>query len=496
MWTVPTELHDIPAPTALVAPGPASARPRGAARWRCALAAACAVLALEACVLPEPAGRKPAPRAAGARTPDAKGVAAPDAAQASSRGAEAVPRIAARATGRGDLRVAIEYPEADREVVGPDARGFVTGTAYLAQGERGAFEIYIALDASRSTRRPCGVDVDGDGTVGELSRLGRVPLVGRVFDASTDPGDNVLACEVRAAKTLLGQLDPETTQVAIIAFAGDRDPRTPDAELLAPLTRDYALLGARLDALLEAGPRGETNLLAAVQLATLEIERAYLRDRDAPVQRLVLLISDGVATLPSTTPPLDRSQTAIDAAAEAAEVSARFYTYAAGEPAPLYQSTLEKIAAVTGGVFENVSEPAELVVSFEDIDFAQIDAIDVRNVTTGQPASGVLIDPYGAFGALVGLAPGENVLEVFARSTTGAERREQVTVRYRADTTAEALPKRALERRGRLLEDKLIRLYANEIARTRARERRSAESRSVEIAPARTGNSPPSEAQE
>ena len=387
-----------------------------------------------------------------------------------------------RSDAPGDLRVAIEYPEPGREVVGPDARGFITGTAYLAREAQGAFEVYIAIDRSRSTRRPSGVDIDGDGLVGSRSRLGRVPLLGRVFDASTDPGDSVLAAEVRAAKTLLGQLDAQSTKVAIIAFSGDRDPRTRDAEILAPLTSRYEDLTLRLDELLEAGPRGETNLVDAVQVATLEIERAFLADRSAPVQRIVLLISDGVATLPATIPPPDRSQAAIDAAEDAAQVSARFFTYAAGEAAPLYQSTLARIAEVTGGVFENVAQPADLIASFQDLDLAQIASVEVRNVTTGQPSTGLLVDPYGTFGALVGLQPGANVLEVYARATTGAERREQVTVTYRVDSQAEPLPKRALERRGRLLKDKLLRLYAEEIDRSRDRKQRG-DRRNVEIQP-------------
>ncbi len=126
------------------------------------------------------------------------------------------------------LRVAIEYPEAGQEVVGPDNRGFVTGTAYQSAKALGSFDIYVVLDVSDSTKRPSGADIDGDGLVGVDSRGRRIPLIGVLFDsASNDPGDSVLACEVKAAKTLLGQLDSESTRVGLIRFSGDYDNATP-----------------------------------------------------------------------------------------------------------------------------------------------------------------------------------------------------------------------------------------------------------------------------
>jgi len=392
-----------------------------------------------------------------------------------------IPAFEAVASREGSqLRVAIEYPESGSEVVAPDGRGFVTGTAYRSSGMLGDFDVYIVIDVSESTKRPSGADIDGDGIVGEVDRLRRLPLFGSFFDAtSSDPGDNVLACEVQAARTLLGQLDSESTRVGIISFSGDGDPRTLDADIIAPLTQDYAMLSERLDALLERGPTGETNLVAAVQLATIEFERDFLSARDREVQRLVLLISDGQATLPYNLVPGQRARAAVDAAADAAEVATRIYTYAVGNETPLYLNTLQEIADVSAGRYERVAQPADLIASFQNLDLAKIASVQVRNVTNGEPAQDVLVDPYGTFAAIVRLEEGENTLEVFARSTSGDERRERVSVFYRRDGTAAALPVRALERRGRLLERRLLDLYAREIEQTR--KRRDDDERSVDV---------------
>jgi len=378
------------------------------------------------------------------------------------------------------LRVAIEYPEPRSEIVAPDGRGFVTGTAYRARGMLGEFDVYLVLDISESTKRPSGADIDGDGLVGESDRKRRIPLFGSFFDAtSSDPGDNVLACEVKAAKTLLAQLDPESTRVGIVTFSGDGDPATPDADIIAPLTKDYDLLSRRLDAVLERGPSGETNLVAAVQLPTLEFERDYLSARDRDVERLILLISDGQATLPFNLVPGARARAAVDAAADAAEVATRIFTYAVGQESPLYIDTLQEIARLSSGQYERIAQPADLIASFQNLDLAKIDSVSIRNLTNGQGAQEVLIDPYGTFAAIVGLEEGENILEVFARATTGEEERQQVTVTYRADASAAVLPARALERRGRLLEKRLLKLYAKEIQD--AQKRRNDDERSIDV---------------
>jgi hypothetical protein len=406
-------------------------------------------------------------------------LAAPAAAR-DSDGASGWPPVYSAEAGKGParvdsaLRVAIEYPEAGQEVVGPDNRGFVTGTAYQAASALGSFDIYVVLDVSDSTKRPSGADIDGDGAVGVDSRGRRIPLIGVLFDsASDDPGDSVLACEVKAAKTLLNQLDSDSTRVGLIRFSGDYDNATPDAEIIAPLTRDYDALAVKLDELLRAGPSGETNLVAALQLATLEFERAFLAARDSKVQRLALVISDGRPTLPFQLSDRVRNEDTVEAARDAAQISARIYPYVAGRQPDLYLDVLQQVADVSGGKLEKVAQPADLVASFQALDLAQVSEVKIQNLTLGKPASDVLVDPYGTFSGIIPLREGENELEVYARSTSGAERREVLKITYRNDGEALALPVRALERRGRLLEQRLRERLAEEIQRAKEERRRA-----------------------
>ncbi len=371
------------------------------------------------------------------------------------------------------LRVAIEYPEAGQEVVGPDNRGFVTGTAYQAASALGSFDIYVVLDVSDSTKRPSGADINGNGVLGVDSRGRRIPLIGLLFNsASSDPGDSVLACEVKAAKTLLNQLDSGSTRVGLIRFSGDYDNATPDAEIVAPLTRDYDLLAAKLDEILKTGPKGETNLVSALQLATLEFERAYLAARSDPVQRLALVISDGRPTLPFQLSDRQRNEDTVEAARDAAQISAHIYPYVAGAQPDLYIDVLKQVADVSGGKFEKVAQPADLVASFQALDLAQVAEVRVQNLTLGKPASDVLVDPYGTFSGIIPLREGENELEVYARSTSGAEQRETVRITYRNDGEALALPVRALQRRGRMLEQRLREKLAEEVRRAKEERKR------------------------
>jgi hypothetical protein len=382
------------------------------------------------------------------------------------------------------LRIAIEYPEAGQEIAAAEPKGFITGTAFQAREMVDELDVYVVIDVSGSTVRPSGADIDGDGRIGTEGRARRFPILGAFMSsASDDPGDSVLACEVQAAKTLLGQLDSASTRVGIIAFSGSRlmtRDQPPDARIVAPLTREYDTLVQKLDELESKGPSGETNLVAAVQVATLEFERDFLANRARKVQRLALLISDGRATLPIRLKPDERQSEAVEAAKDAAQVSAVFYTYAVGEDDPVAVQTLSDIAKETKGIFERVAEPADLVARFQELDLAKIDQLTVKNLTLDKDSSDVLVDAYGTFSAIIPLAEGENSIEVFARSTTGAEKRERVSVTYRRDQAIATLPVRALERRGKLLEEKLREAYVEDIKRVREGRGRGRD-RSVDV---------------
>ncbi len=121
---------------------------------------------------------------------------------------------------------------ADASHIPPTPCGiFVSGRARALVGELRGFDVAIVIDTSLSTIEPTGADINGNGRVGS-PQLGPV---GSLFDAAgDDPGDSILAAEVAAARKLLGELDPRSTRVALISFAGEIEPHAFPLVLLAP----------------------------------------------------------------------------------------------------------------------------------------------------------------------------------------------------------------------------------------------------------------------
>ena len=168
------------------------------------------------------------------------------------------------------MSMTIEYPPDGSQVADSVCGVFVAGHAAAVTGELRQFDVVMVIDTSRSTKDPSGTDIDGDGRVG-TQRLGRI---GSIFMSSTDPGDSILAAEIAAARTLLGGLDPRSTRIGLVSFAGDPPgygrQRRP-AFTLEPLTRDYMRIHKALDALLASEPEGSTHMAAGVDQATIEL---------------------------------------------------------------------------------------------------------------------------------------------------------------------------------------------------------------------------------
>ena len=150
-----------------------------------------------------------------------------------------------------------------------------------AQGEGPSrFDVMIVLDVSESTRQASGVDVDGDGQIGEDPKLGLYAPGEFPEDVrSTDPGDTILRAEVKAAETLLEGLDSRRVRVGLITFSGLVDPATgrqrsrdqQDATLEVPLTSDYGRVRQALAEIAGREPQGATDFAAGIRLATREL---------------------------------------------------------------------------------------------------------------------------------------------------------------------------------------------------------------------------------
>ena len=360
---------------------------------------------------------------------------------------------------RPDLTLVITSPE-NRAIVGdPGGMAFVSGKALALYGEFQTFDIVFVIDTSESTSAPSGADVDGDGHVGERRGGKYLGVFGKVLPLpTTDKGDSVLAAEVAGVRVLLEQLDPRTTRVGIVAFAGDQDPLTPDAYTWVPLTTDYARAEAGLTSILREGPRGMTNMSTAVTLATVELmgtPTAY-SERRPNAKRIMMFLTDGVPTLPIDSSKMQNARMAIQRAVRANRYGIRIDTFAIGDGALKEPVVVVEMARVSNGIFTPVRNPGDLRAVFEDVTFADIQELEVRNKTNGKVAEYLTRNADGTFSALLPMEEGENTLEVYARSTNDTEARRSVQVTFLPNAKIQALSPRLVAQRNRLLENRLL----------------------------------------
>ncbi len=373
------------------------------------------------------------------------------------------------------LELSLDTP-APNSIVGDKlGMAFLAGKALAHYGEYQNFDIMFVIDSSQSTDQPSGADVDGDGKIGQYRGEGTLGAVGRTLGKIlpfpiTDQSDTVLAAEVLAVQTLVGQLDPRTTRVGVVTFAGDPDPLHPDALTHVPLTSDFEKVQRALHQIMDDGPAGRTNMMSGVRLGTAELlgtKSAYSEPRAA--RRIMIFLTDGVPTLPLEASHNENARMAISQARKAAKAGIRIDTYAIGEEALGEPVVAVEMASVTQGVFTPVRNPRDLQAIFEDVNFADIAELRIENRTTKQGAEYKIQNADGTFSALVPVREGENILEVYARSTEGTEARRLVNVRYLPGEQAQPLDAQLVPQRNRLMENRLQDLQRQRESLERAR---------------------------
>jgi hypothetical protein len=336
-------------------------------------------------------------------------------------------------------------------IAAADGKALLIGQALAYQARSEHFDLLVAIDISQSAGAPTGGDVDGDGSVGTM-RGGY-----RLFGGSDDAGDSVLAAQLLATRTLVSQLDPATTRVGLVAFAGDDDPRSRDAIPVLPLTSDFKLVGKALDYLRRQTPQGRTNIAAAIDTGVQELlgaGRARSRLRD-DATRVLLLMTDGQPTLPYPGDVESNRRWTLDAGRRAQLADVRIDSFAIGVDANQQPSVLESLSAATGGRFTAVLQPAELVSHFEHMRVTSIEEVAVRNRTTGTPAEQLLVESDGRFAAVVDLKEGENVVELTARETGGNTAVRLLMLSLAREGKPPTLYPRWAQARTRMLENEL-----------------------------------------
>jgi len=383
------------------------------------------------------------------------------------------------------LQMEIEHPKPDT-VIGSAAGAFLAGRAIALRGDMKRFDVVFVLDTSQSTAAPTGVDVDGDG------RVGQPPLgpVGQIFGMNTDAGDSILAAEVAAARKILSGLDPRSTRVGVVTFAGEPagsnrgffgSSRVVEPALtVEPLTRDYERVERALERVLSRGPRGMTHMAAGVDQATVELLglSGSLSKPDAESEKAVLFFTDGQPTLPYQGLQADNVRAVLRAAQRAQRAGLRIHSFAIGPDALNGPIAPVEMASVTDGSFTPVRNPGGLVTIVEGVSFANIDRISVHNATNGEEAHYVRSHADGSWDALVPLEPGKNRIEVTALASDGSTASEELTLHYAPDAEDPYVPRELVAKRNALLERRLV-----EIRRARVvAEREAAEETRRELA--------------
>lgn len=400
----------------------------------------------------------------------AKGGAAAEAAPAGRR------LVPAGQTDGTRVDLAIDVPAAGT-VVGEAPCGlYVAGRALALRGDLRQFDVMIVLDTSRSTIDPTGADINGNGTIGK-PYLGRV---GSIFDVgSTDPGDSILAAEVAAARQLLHGLDPRTTRIGLVSFAGEDANASggifgggppPPAVTLEPLTNEYARIERALDFVLSREPDGATHMAAGVDQATIELLglRGGQSRTNPKSEKLVLFLTDGQPTLPYGPGfEADNVRAVLRAAGRASRASIRIHSFAIGPDALDGPVAAVEMATRTDGYFTPVRHPGDLVQVIEEVSFANIDSVTLRSRTRKEDAPFFRATADGSWSGLVKLDPGKNLLEVDALASDGTRASRTLEVVMKPGAPTPEVPEELAAQRNWLLEEclrelKKVRLSAEE----------------------------------
>lgn len=299
-------------------------------------------------------------------------------------------------------------------------------------GERPtSFDVVIVLDVSGSTAYPSGIDVDGDGVLGETQRS---PISSQPDTPNTDPDDSVLAAEVSASQALLEGLDPSRVHVGVVSFSGEVDPvtqrrlgRSDDSLLEQALTPDYAAVARSLEATLLRGPNGGTNMQAGVKLALRELAGlpgSVSRPR-AHAKKVILFLTDGKPSLPFGQANVEDKEdmlAAIDAAQLCRVAGVMLNVYGLGPSAIDYPVAATEMAKATGGLYTPVRRPGDIVAMISGVSFANIEDVVAVNLTLMEWAgpNDVLLSPDGSFQGFVPVRAGLNRIRVSALASDGS----------------------------------------------------------------------------
>jgi len=232
----------------------------------------------------------------------------------------------------------------------------------------------------------------------------------------------------------------------------------PPATTEQPLTTDYPLVAKALDRVLARGPDGLTNMTEGVRLALRELKgfRGAISKPDPDSEKVMLFFTDGQPTLPYDNSPTQNIQSVLRAADQARRSHVVIHTFGLGPEALDGPVSIVEMARITRGRFTPLRRPGDLLQVIENVNFANLEQLTVKNVTLKAPALEVVQKADGGFGALVPVQAGRNVIEVYARASDGTEVRKQVSIQHVLGGDPVATPAELLSLRNQVLEKRVV----------------------------------------
>ncbi len=289
-------------------------------------------------------------------------------------------------------------------------------------------DIVIAIDESLSTFDAIGRDVDGDGRIVRTGPFPtrqpftRQPSPGRwvtprpmrkrddssIWKWSSDYDDTVIEAELLAVRDLLRQLNPHTTRVAIISFAGSAQIRS---QLGAPDEALRALDGYEVH-LDWSGTNPASALLLAIDLL------ADARKPSELSQWTVVLLSDG--KLPESDGKAVSTRT-VEVARLLSRLGIQLKVFALRPAAVEEPGFLEDVSMQSDAELIHVETAADLVSDIAAVPLTGLVNVDIRNLRTGEPGQVIRVFPDGSFDGYLHVEPGKNEFEVIASMRSGAQ---------------------------------------------------------------------------
>ncbi len=340
-------------------------------------------------------------------------------------------------------------PRPDAVVGDPDGLAFVEGRALALMGAYRSHDIVFAIDTSRTTAEPSGLDIDGDGTIGEQQRQ----FLGGLFSRQPGHPDSILAMQLALVRAALEGVDPRETRVGLVAFPGLPEGKKARAFTDVPLTSDLAEVRLGLDRILEMGSEGSASVAEALAHAGNELigaGAARSSSREGTTRILAFFVGSPIR--PQIAVGKASWKRGLSTSDVVASRGIRIDTFAVTEQAISATGPLVEIASSSGGTYTPVRQLNQVKLRLEPARFADTSLLQIRNATSGDRSGTVLQSRDGRFVALVSLDEGENTLEVRVRAANGREARRRVVVTYDPEAPPHPLTPAQRRRRQDLLE--------------------------------------------